>query len=271
LPSYRTRIKPTYAPRRKGISSIIHANFRETWDKGIDEALKQASRIARKGWTVDLRLGALTKNQAERVAQRLGPEVDIQLIPVATWMGEEIVLLAYKEKPKPKPKKKVEKTVPGQPITADKLYERFIKIARKGEEPDSDEYETYWKEGGYLMDQYRVMAVVRKDVSEGFASQRETIMSGQYLHYGLKVDSNLISKVREAKKQGVRNIRVGGNVVNIDNFIKALRVLKGLEIELRGQPESPLWLVEPKSGHAVVIAPVLDPVEMETKNLSEIL
>ncbi len=106
---YRRVYSASYAQPRR-ISPSTHLQFREKWDKSLDEALKRAAKLRREGWHVELNRGALTKSQAARIAKRLELEAEVELIPITEWMGQEIVFIAYKEKSKPKTKV-TEKTV----------------------------------------------------------------------------------------------------------------------------------------------------------------
>lgn len=267
--SYRRSRQASYA-RHGRISPSLHLHFRENWDAGIDEALKRAAKLQRKGWRIDLKRGALTKSQASRIAQRLDSEAEVELIPVTEWMGEEIVLIAYKEKPKPKHHvEKAEKQASvANPLSKEELFERFKKICLRGEEPSA----TYLSEG-MIMDDFRVIAAVAEDSTSSLAKQRDTLEKDvSTLVYAGRADKKLIQALKEAERQGYQNVRVGPTVVRIENLLKALRVLKGAELVMRAKEDTPLWLIQRQNKNSIVIAPVIKPYdETVTKNFSEVL
>lgn len=265
---YRRVYSASYAQPRR-ISPSTHLQFREKWDKSLDEALKRAAKLRREGWHVELNRGALTKSQAARIAKRLELEAEVELIPITEWMGQEIVFIAYKEKSKPKTKVTEKTSSASNALSKEQLFERFRKICLKSKEPSPEHLAE-----GYMMDDHWVMAAVAENSTSTLAKQRDKLQNNvSTLIYAGKAENRLIRTLKNAEKQGYRNVRVGPTVVRIDNLIKALKVLKGTEFLIRTEAEGqPLWLIQRQNKNSIVIAPIIKPYdEASTKNFSEVL
>lgn len=91
--SYRKTGTASYNQRRQ-----VMQRFREEWSKGLPAALTKAAQMEKDGWQIDTSRTLTAAQAKERVNELTVNGFDSEAIPIATWDGEQVVLLAAKAK-----------------------------------------------------------------------------------------------------------------------------------------------------------------------------
>jgi len=89
--SYRKTGTTSYNQRRQ-----LMQRFREDWSKGLPDALTKAAQMEKDGWQIDTSRTLMAAQAKERVNELKANGFDSETIPIATWDGEQVVLLAAK-------------------------------------------------------------------------------------------------------------------------------------------------------------------------------
>jgi len=251
--AYRRTTSRTYAKMRSKLQPGAHQQFRASWEQGLNRAFADASKLQREGWIVDYNKGALMQSQAKNFLEGVKDDADVQLIPVAKWMGEDVVLLAYKPEPQAS-KPKVEKPQTPSPgkVTTEELLERFQKIANDGEPLDQQGLAK-----GEVLDKSRVMALVKANSNGNLAELAKEIVKKENLAEQLKVNKNAQRALTAAKTKQYQYVRFGNATVDIRYIQPAFRILKGANVSIYAAPSKPLTVVV-ENGDMLMIAPALD-------------
>jgi hypothetical protein len=265
--SYKHSLRQTYWQRQKHTSfaPTRHYDFRQEWEANFENAIAQANKIKEQGYLVEegMQKGALTENQAQRIAKRLqSAGWDVQLIPIATWAGERVVFVVFKP-PKEQEAPAPTTPQPGKPKKSDaeKLYERYFKTfwGPGSDPPDLQEFANK----GYLVDPSMYVALITP-TSQSQDSLVTMLRNEQAKGQPLTAFDNT-PKLRTAT---TKNKSMGSQFVVLDSqgkigvriryFSAALRVLgKGKVTVYSPGADMPIYLVR-DDGHAIAIAPPTD-------------
>jgi len=253
--------------------------FRSAWDSSVDKALARIEELKVQGWTVNVERGALMKKQADllaNTAERMGCEVE--RIPVAEWGDDMAQFVAYKPKepsaeapviiltPQEKKPSRV-RTAPTVLTTPEQVMSTYIKeffkpIRGVKQEPDPSEVQS-----GCILDPRRAVGLIRRDAQSTPGSLTEKARRSIPNSRFEEIDNTTKAQeaLRWAKKLSPPKTRVdiAGNIVDIDNLVKALKVLGKGKVRAHAEKDGPVYVVNGQ-GDIVAIAPVIEAEPLET-------
>ena len=126
--SYRKTGNVSYNQRRQ-----VMQRFREDWSKGLPTALTRAVEMEKDGWQIDTSRTLMAGQAKERAKELAANGFDSEAIPIATWDGEDVVLLAAKAKKLASPVSASTTPTPSTQTSASvKKVIRFIAAFDKG-------------------------------------------------------------------------------------------------------------------------------------------
>ncbi|MGB9774758.1 MAG: hypothetical protein ACPL4I_12235 [Bacteroidota bacterium] len=250
--TYRRKSSTSYAKMRSTVHPSVHMQFKTVWEQGLSQALERASKLESEGWTVDYNKGALMQSQAENVMKAVKDEADVQLIPVAKWMKEDVVLIAYKPKPQKEAPKQQPQPQPVSRVTTEKLLERFQKIANDGEPLNQESLAK-----GEVLDKSRVMAFVKATSNERLAQLAKEVVKQENLAGQIRVNQTAQRALIAARTKGYQYVQFGNATVDTRYIQPAFRILKGANVTIYGAPNKPLTIVA-ENGDMLMVAPALN-------------
>ena len=258
---YKRKPKPSF----KRPSVAVHSAFRSDFEKGMDAALTRAAELQKAGWEIDIDRGTLMESQAKNIKdvyEKAG--LQTELIPVATWQNEPVVLMAYKNGAgvpvTPVIKTAATPTAPRTPretkftpSTPEEVQQRFEKICGRSATND----------GGFIMDPGRVTALVRRDANPS-GGVKSTMDLGRKLANGNYRDTiddtgrKAFIKAEKAGKQVIQFEYSGVTThISIKHLKRAVKVLSGkLTI---GWDKDSVAAIASQEGDMVLIAPAIEP------------
>ena len=125
--SYRKTGNVSYNQRRQ-----VMQRFREEWSKGLPAALTKAAQMEKDGWKIDTTRTLMAVQAKERVNELGANGFDSELISIAIWDGEDVVLLAAKAKKLASPVSASTTPTPSTQTSASVKVIRFIAAFDKG-------------------------------------------------------------------------------------------------------------------------------------------
>jgi len=286
--SYITKKKrPMYGarPQRMGhamINPSAHGKFREDFDQGIDSAIGKAKDLQGQGWEVDVNRTFMS-DQAEGIKTKYENEgLEVHLVPVAKWGGQDVVMIAIREKPKPKSPTAATTATTSTMLTPEVIEKAYLsEYFSPGETPDQ-------VDNGYTMDPDGVSAFIRRDASPSSQEAAAIVTNGKdttsqpWLTIGEPGEKAILGAFQEqvngvTKYTSMRFEQPGSqaqSAVKLDVLFKATRALKGgrpdllIRVSAKG-PDEPVFLANPE-GDMVVIAPTIkdDPTWVDPEQVS---
>lgn len=256
---YKRKAKSSY---RQKLSPVAHSQFRGDFEKGVDAALARAAELQKDGWEIDLARGTLMESQAKNIQKAYKQAgIQTQMLPVATWQNEPVVLMAYKNEdgippvsaiktPAPKtPKARASKFTPSTP---EEVQQRFEKICGRGITNDN----------GFLMDPGRVMALVRRDAAPTGSVKSTMDMGRKFVNGSYRdfIDAVGRKAIIQAEKAGKQVIQFEYSGVTTDVSVKHLKkILRTLSGRLTvGWEKDSVAAFASQEGDMVLLAPSID-------------
>jgi len=227
--------------KNRSNASYNQRRFRDVWSQGLPLALAKAVEMENDGWKVDTSR-TLMAAQAKEIMNELSANgFESEAIPIATWEGEEVVLLAAK------PKSLSASASPSHSkITGD---------------DEAVAFKSLWKsedDNGFVMSLDSTVAFIKNNASPtdvfGKDLQKKTKDRQDRLDV-VEIQKETLSDLDRYRAKAQALSFLGGKLkVDINQFRRALNMFPSVPLSLYVSPKEPLVIKDPE-GNALVIAP----------------